>query len=43
MTRSKLTIWLWKFLHNYFLKIMHWLSIMDFWDKKYGLNSWLDC
>jgi hypothetical protein len=37
MTHFKLITWLWKHLHNYFLKIMHSLSIVEFWNKKYEL------
>jgi hypothetical protein len=37
MIHSRLTTWLWWHFHNYVLQIMHSLSIVDFWNKKYGL------
>ncbi len=40
-SHSRLTNWLWRHFHNYFLKRMHSLSIVDFWKKKYGLISQL--
>jgi len=41
MTHFRLTTWLRKHLHNCFMKIMHSLSIVNFWNKKHGLVNWL--
>jgi GTPase SAR1 family protein len=39
MIHFRLTTWLWRCLHNYFLKIMHSLSIVDFWSKTIWTNQ----